>query len=79
VNRKEVSEMLQRVLQAAPFSMRDWANEAGVTYHAFRSWAYGKRMPAKENIQDLATSLRSRAAKLEALAGELDGAAGADD
>jgi hypothetical protein len=64
--------MLQRVLQGAPFSMRDWANEAGVSYAAFRSWAYGKRVPAPDKVQDLATTLRGRAEKLNAMADELE-------
>lgn len=68
--------MLQRALQGAPFSMQDWAREAGVSYHAFRSWAYGKRVPSPEKVQTLATTLRARAAKLEDLAGELEKAAG---
>lgn len=64
--------MLQKVLQGAPFSMRDWAEEAGVSYPAFRSWAYGKRMPPPEKVQSLADTLRARAAKLEVLAEELE-------
>lgn len=64
--------MLQRVLQGAPFSMRDWANDAGVSYAAFRSWAYGKRVPAPDKVQELAAALRTRAAQLEAFADELE-------
>jgi hypothetical protein len=76
VDREEVSKMLQRVLQGAPFSMREWAEAAEVSYPAFRSWAYGRRIPSRDKVQKLAEALRDRASKLQELAAELEGAAG---
>lgn len=64
--------MLQRVLQSAPFSLQDWAKDAGISYHAIRSWAYGKRVPPADRIQSLAGTLRARAERLQAMADELE-------
>lgn len=67
--------MLQKVLQSAPFSMRDWAEQAGVSYPAFRSWAYGRRVPSTDRVEDLADALDARADRLRQLARELRSAA----
>lgn len=63
--------MIQRVLDDAPFSMRQIAEEAGVSYDAVRSWATNRRTPRTENLLQLSDALRQRSARLEALAAEL--------
>ena len=71
MNREEVSTMLQRILQGAPFSMKDWAEGSGVSYPSFRSWAYGKRVPTPDKIERLAEALEGRADQLRRMAEEL--------
>lgn len=71
--------MLQKVLQSAPFSMRDWAEQAGVSYAAFRSWAYGQRVPPPDKVAELADALDARAERLRQLAQELRSASEAGE
>lgn len=70
--RKAVQAMIQRVLDDAPFSMRQIAEEAGVSYDAVRSWATNRRTPKPENLVQLADALHRRSAALKALADELN-------
>lgn len=69
--REAVQMMIQRVLDDAPFSMRQIAEEAGVSYDAVRSWATNRRTPRTENLLQLSDALRQRSVRLEALAAEL--------
>jgi transcriptional regulator with XRE-family HTH domain len=69
--RKAVQAMIQRVLDDAPFSMRQIAEEAGVSYDAVRSWATNRRTPKPENLVQLADALRRRGDQLHAIGDEL--------
>lgn len=69
--RKAVQAMIQRVLDDAPFSMRQIAEEAGVSYDAVRSWATNRRTPKPENLVQLADALRRRGDHLHAIGDEL--------
>lgn len=63
--------LIQRVLEEAPFSMRQLAEEAGISYDAIRSWATERRTPRPESVQQLATALERLGHRLQGLAGEL--------
>ena len=63
--------MIQRILDDAPFSMRQLAEDAGVSYDAIRSWATDRRTPKTENLIQLADALERRENHLHALANEL--------
>jgi transcriptional regulator with XRE-family HTH domain len=69
--RETIQAMIQRVLDDAPFSMRQIAEEAGVSYDAVRSWATNRRTPKPQNLVQLAHALRRRGARLHLLADEL--------
>lgn len=63
--------MIQRVLDEAPFSMRQLAEDAGVSYDAIRSWATDRRTPKPENLAQLVDALHRRGERLQTLATEL--------
>ncbi len=63
--------LIQRVLDEAPFSMRQIAEEAGVSYDAIRSWATDRRTPRPESLQQLAAAMERRALRLHELTAEL--------
>lgn len=69
--RKTVQMMIQRVLDDAPFSMRQIAEEAGVSYDAVRSWATNRRTPKPDNLVQLADALHRRGDQLHAIGDEL--------
>jgi transcriptional regulator with XRE-family HTH domain len=66
---------VQRILRDGPFSMRQWAEESGLSYAALRAWAAGARVPEPESLQKLAGGLRQRIDSLSAMVAELDRAA----
>jgi transcriptional regulator with XRE-family HTH domain len=68
---KLLRALIQRVLDEAPFSMRQLAEEAGLSYDAIRSWAADRRTPRLENLEHLAAALRQRASRLDDLAAEI--------
>jgi transcriptional regulator with XRE-family HTH domain len=63
--------LIQRVLDEAPFSMRQLADEAGISYDAVRSWASDRRTPRPENLEHLADALEQRGSRLHEIADEL--------
>jgi transcriptional regulator with XRE-family HTH domain len=63
--------LIQRVLDEAPFSMRQLAEEAGISYDAVRSWATDRRTPRPENLEHLAGALHRRGSRLGELAEEI--------
>lgn len=73
---KQLRELIQRVLDEAPFSMRQLAEEAGLSYDALRSWATDRRTPRLENLESLAAALERRAERLSEVAGEIRRAIG---
>jgi transcriptional regulator with XRE-family HTH domain len=63
--------LIQRVLDEAPFSMRQLAEEAGISYDAIRSWAADRRTPRPENLMQLAAALERRGSRLHEIADEV--------
>ena len=61
---KLLRNLIQRVLDEAPFSMRQLAEEAGISYDAIRSWATERRTPRPESLELLATALKRRGERL---------------
>ena len=70
--------LIQRVLNEGPFSMRQLAEQAGLSYDALRSWAADRRTPRPDNLKQLAATLRTRGKHLSELASELDAAVEAE-
>lgn len=68
---KTLRALIQRVLDEAPFSMRQLAEEAGMSYDAIRSWAADRRTPRTENLEHLAAALERRGSRLHELAEKL--------
>lgn len=67
--------LIQRVLEEGPFSMRQLADESGVSYDALYSWAACRRDPRADSLRQLAAGLRQRGSHLNDLADELERAA----
>jgi transcriptional regulator with XRE-family HTH domain len=67
--------LIQRVLEEAPFSMRQLAMEAGISYDTARSWATERRTPRPENLKQLADAIQQRGERLHDLARQLRGTA----
>lgn len=63
--------LIQRVLDEAPFSMRQLAAEAGISYDTIRSWAADRRTPRPENLAQLAIALEQRGSRLYEIAQEV--------
>lgn len=68
--------MVQRVLREGPFSMRQLAEDAGLSYGVLRAWAMGRRTPTPENLSRIAEGFERRAERLHAIITELRQAAG---
>jgi predicted transcriptional regulator len=67
--------LIQQILRDLPFSMRQIAEEAGVSYDAVRSWATERRTPRTENLMQLADAIERRSHEMQALAEALREAA----
>jgi transcriptional regulator with XRE-family HTH domain len=65
------AEIPERVLDEAPFSMRQLADEAGISYDAIRSWAADRRTPRTENLEHLAAAIDRRGERLLKIADEI--------
>jgi transcriptional regulator with XRE-family HTH domain len=63
--------LIQRVLEEGPFSMRQLAEESGLSYDTVRAWAASRRTPREENLLQLAAALDQRGGNLRKLAAEL--------
>jgi predicted transcriptional regulator len=70
-----VRSLIQRILREVPFSMRQIAEEAGVSYDAVRSWATERRTPRTENLVQLADAIERRSRDMHSLADALRKAA----
>jgi transcriptional regulator with XRE-family HTH domain len=66
-----VRALIQRILDEAPFSMRQLAEDAGISYDAIRSWATDRRTPRSENLAHLAAALERRGIRLCEIADEV--------
>ena len=73
-----VRSLIQRILREVPFSMRQIAEEAGVSYDAVRSWATERRTPRTENLVQLADAIERRSQEMHTLADALRKAAASD-
>jgi transcriptional regulator with XRE-family HTH domain len=68
---ESLADQIRRVLQDAPFAMRQLAADAGLSYDVLRSWRSGRRRPSRSSALRLATGLQQRGELLLRLAGEL--------
>lgn len=69
--RSAIREVIKRVVRDLPFSMRQIAEEAGVSYDAVRSWAAERRVPRPENLTHLAPAIEARSISMQQVASEL--------
>ena len=76
--REEILSLVQRVLREGPFSMRQLAEDAGLSYGVLRAWAMGRRTPTPENLARIADGFERRAERLHAIITELRQSAGAN-
>ena len=76
MTREDVTMLVKKALREGPFSMREFADAEGMSYGVMRAWSTGRRTPEPANLSKLAEGLRRRAAALQALAAELEQAAG---
>ena len=67
--------MVKTALKNGPFSMRQLADEPGLSYAALRAWAAGVRTPEPESLQKIADGFEHRAEVLKELAEQLRRAA----
>lgn len=74
--REEIVGVVQRVLRDGPFSMRQLAEDAGLSYGVLRAWAMGRRTPTPENLSRIADGFERRAERLHTIITELRRAAG---
>jgi transcriptional regulator with XRE-family HTH domain len=74
--REEVQGLAQRVLRDGPFSMRQLAEDAELSYGVLRAWAMGRRKPTPENLSRIADGFERRTERLHAIIMELRRAAG---
>lgn len=74
--REEIIGVVQRVLREGPFSMRQLAEDAGLSYGVLRAWAMGRRTPTPENLSRIADGFERRNERLHAIITELRRAAG---
>lgn len=74
--REEVQGLVQRVLRDGPFSMRQLAEDAELSYGVLRAWAMGRRTPTPENLSRIADGFERRTERLHAIVTELRRAAG---
>lgn len=73
--RERVTMFVQKALREGPFSMRELADDEGLSYGVVRSWSMGRRTPEPENLRKLAAAFDARAERLRQLAQELRSAA----
>lgn len=67
--------MIERILDEGRVSMRQLAEEAGVSYDTLRSWAIKRTRPKPESLRRLAEGLRRQGGRFNELAEELEGVA----
>jgi transcriptional regulator with XRE-family HTH domain len=72
---ESLGEQIRRVLQEAPFAMRQLAADAGLSYDVLRSWRSGRRRPSRSSALRLAAGLQQRGELLLRLSSELREAA----
>jgi transcriptional regulator with XRE-family HTH domain len=74
--RDEIVDLVKRVLRDGPFSMRQLAEDAGLSYGVLRAWAIGRRTPTPENLSRIADGFERRTERLHSIITELRRAAG---
>jgi transcriptional regulator with XRE-family HTH domain len=73
--RGDLPVIMQRALKLATPSLRQLAEETGITYASLKAWSAGHRTPNAENANIVADALKARAAALAELAERLRRAA----
>lgn len=66
-----MDDTIKDVLREAPFSMRQLATEANLSYDVLRSWRSGRRSPSDMSARRLIGALEARARRLNDLAARL--------
>lgn len=74
MDHESLTMTLKQVLHEAPFSLRQLADEAGVSYDSMRAWAIRRRNPRQSSIASLSAALRRRGNLLIDLSDQLDSA-----
>lgn len=59
-----VRQMLAKLLDVATHTLRDLAQEAGISYFAIRSYRRGAHMPSSDVLRRLAAAMRKRGGAL---------------
>lgn len=72
---EDQSGLIQRALEEGPFSIRDLAVDAGISYDSLYSWARGRRTAKPENLCQVADAFERRAERLRELATAMRNAA----
>lgn len=66
-----LAALVRRALEEGPFTIQQLATEAGVSYDTLYSWAKHRRVPRRENVEQLAKGFESRAERLWKIARDL--------
>lgn len=75
---RKVPDMIADALQKMG-SLKDLADDVGVSYPTLWLWSQGKRNPTPANLRKLAEALRNRGVDLLLIADDMDRHAGGDD
>lgn len=67
-----VRQMLAQLLDVATSTLRDLADEAGVSYFAIRSYRRGAHMPSSAVLKRLAAAMRARGGQVAKAAATLE-------
>jgi transcriptional regulator with XRE-family HTH domain len=65
--------VIKHLVQKSGLARQRIADDAGLSYHALRSWLRGERVPQAESLAKLAEGLRFRGTTLLELADLVDG------
>lgn len=66
-----LSDAVKDALKGAPFTTRELAEEAGLSYDVLRSWRSGRRRATASSARRLAEGLEARGRRLLSLAREI--------
>lgn len=64
--------MVQEIIKASGLPKSLLSRDSGLSRHTLRSWIVDRTTPTAESLHQLAGGLRTRAARLQELADELD-------
>lgn len=64
--------LAEEALREAPFSMRQLAEDAGLSYAMLRSWRIGRKRPRPQDLARIAAALRRKSEQLVRYAEQLE-------